>query len=150
MKRLLLGLLLAITLAIGGSGVGFSAEEMKTMHQPELNITMCVPELAPEFLDWSGVMLAAQDGPTAGLRLGMVQNEDDTVRVVFLLVVTKEGGKHLVAFAVSYAVAPEKQDIYEDSQFVEMGKPSGKLSPRDAPTDIKIFLHWVGIGTQGI
>ena len=145
MKKLLLSLLVVALICL--SGTAFAADKKMCSSG---GVCVTVPELAPEFLDWSGVMLAAQDGPTAGLRLGMVQNEDDTVRVVFLLVVTKEGGKHLVAFAVSYAVAPEKQDIYEDSQFVETGKPSGKLSPRDAPTDIKIFLHWVGIGTQGI
>ena len=145
MKKFLFSLLVVAFICL--SGTAFAAD--KKMCSSE-GICVTVPELAPEFLDWSGVMLAAENGPIAGLRLGLVQNEDETVQVVFLLVVTKEGSKHIVAFAVVYAVSPERQDVYEDVQFVETGKPSGKLSPRDAPTDIKIFLHWVGIGTQGI
>jgi len=152
MKKLLLGLLLAITLAIGGGGNFAQAiEETKVLKGPEAIAPVTVPEQAPDFMLWPGQMLGMEQFEN-GRVIGVVEvSNQDKVFVVVLLLREPDGSIHVVSAQVTYFAAeffngaadPKhiKTEFYVDPDFLATGKPSDKLIRVDKALSIEQIIE---------
>ena len=98
----------------------------KIISNVELEISAVVPELAPEFLGWSGTLIASRKYSN-GNSLYMVAFDSPDKRAGVLSIIAHIGDKlFLIEFAAFYEERGEtKPDLYEDTGFAKNGTPSG-------------------------
>jgi hypothetical protein len=152
MKKLFLIVVLVLALA----GAGWAAEGTKVLTIPEV-LTVTVPEMAPDFVDWEGHFLGGKNYSN-GRMIGLIEwgHPDGDLFVATLVLKESDGSFYLILFQVSYFLAewdkhldqPEKYlitEYYEDLGFIKTGKPSGILVRVKEPTKWEAVDSVLGI-----
>ena len=120
------------------------AEEFKTFAIDE-NLSIQVPELSPDFRNFSGNVIGSQKFENGNYIAGVeLANKEGSVYVLILLVSLKDK-LYIVAEQVTYFqdVNNPVTENLEDIQFMIKGKPSGKLTYTKEPTDFKVLQRWL-------
>ena len=152
MKKIVLIVVLMLALA----SAAWAAEGTKVLTIPEV-LTVTVPEMAPDFVDWEGHFLGGKNYSN-GRMIGLVEWEhpDGDIFVATLILKEPDGSFYLILFQVSYFLPgwenhldqPEKYLItesYEDEGFMKTGKTSGILVRVKEPTKWEAMDSVLGI-----
>ena len=121
----------------------------KTLTTDSKSVSVTVPELAPDFLNWEGQMIGMDEYPNGNaLLLVGFESPDGRTQVAALVAVIKDKA-HVVAIAVWYIERPKAEpDVYEDLEFLKTGIPTDLLTQVEKPDKLEMFnakLTTVGI-----
>jgi hypothetical protein len=126
MKKFFAFLLVLIFLVGAIPLIAQGVEGIKTLIGKESGVILTVPEMAPEFLQWKGMVIGVQQFPN-GNALILVECHNEAENVIVRSLWAKKDGKfYILAFAVFYE-ANQKMELFEDNGFFVGGIPSGKL-----------------------
>ena len=150
MKKLLSCLVMLSMLAVSSWAWSYTEGTKKLC--PVEGMCVVVPEKAPDFQNFPTRVLGQKNFPNGNaLQVLEALNKELTIDVI-LLVMKHEGKVFLLSMQVTYApegfdkAASAKKyvtDKYEDVQFMETGRPSGKLSRVEKFKDFSEFRKFI-------
>jgi hypothetical protein len=116
----------SIVLLLFGSSIAAEGTKVMTYENQAVRVEITVPEMAPEFLGWGGMILGAEEYAN-GNALMLAQHANEDMSVMVNAVWVRVGEKiSIVAFAVFYENKPGAEvECYQDMGFVKAGTPSG-------------------------
>jgi hypothetical protein len=134
-------ILVVLAILLFGVAFAFAGSGMKTLvfgtH------TYSISEAAPDFLKWTGRLVAATliSEPPDLCAMDAVEgiNADGTVRIVLVRLIESDS-VYIVALMVAYTQKSGVVEVYEDLGLIQTGKPSFVLTKVSKPSDIEIFI----------